>query len=239
MQTTLKHFRSSPLWLIGLFVIFAEGISAIAAIQLSGWPQQALVVFVIAYASLVTLAFFCFLWWKPENFYSPADYTQTTPQDFVRAIRRLPSEVKSDVNNFSSNPGDKVTLFKLLNNLLREEVKQHIVLMARNRTSIETSKFNEHGHTHNYEFLLRNGSVSAGIFDPRAFLKSLDGTDMVIVRGDQRTISLLPEGEEFASWLIQHGLDAESFQSEQGCWGEPFSLVEMFKKKAELLKKDA
>lgn len=57
----LKHFRSSPLWLIGLFIIFAQATAGIAAVKIDGWPQAALVIFVISYSTVVTAVFF----WVP------------------------------------------------------------------------------------------------------------------------------------------------------------------------------
>ena len=230
----LKHFRGSPLWLIGLFVIFAEGISAIAAIQLDGWKQGALVIFVIAYASLVTLMFFAFLWKKPENFYSPVDYASTTPQEFVHTLRgSVPTNIADAVANLREDPNSKSKRFRLLANLLPEEAKQHLVLMAKTGNPIHTTTESEHGLTHHYQFLQHNGGMSLGWFSPLSFLRHLDGTDTVILTGDKKEIKLLPEGEEFANWLIDNKLDASSFQSEIGGWGEKFDPAAIMKKHLE------
>ncbi|WP_334181095.1 hypothetical protein DOP62_14325 (plasmid) [Synechococcus elongatus PCC 11801] len=217
----LKDFRSSPLWLIGLFVIFAEGVATVAAVQLSGSSQDLLVKFVISYASIVTLVFFGFLRFKPGNLYSPSDYGNISPQEFNNALRgSVPQPVQDAFKNLSEDPSSQNKRFRLLSNLLPEEVKQHLVLMKRNNTSIDISGISEYRLTHRYEILKRDGGISVGIFSPSKFLKALDGTDTVILTGDQKEIRLLPDGDSFAEWLIDNRLDAESFRSDIGGWGE-------------------
>lgn len=224
MAEVMKYFRGSPLWLISLFVLFAEGISAIAAIQLNGWPQGALVIFVISYASVVTAVFFLFLWLKPENFYSPSDYVETRPAEFIAALRGLPDNIEEGIASVSEDPLDKVKRFMLLSNLLKENVKQHLVLMARSNGQILIpGRENFLGQKlFSYEFLQRDGTFSFGTLPVDEFVKSFQGTDMLLVSADTKKILLQPAGQDFADWLISNELDAEKMNADSGGWGQPF-----------------
>lgn len=146
----LKYFKGSPLWLIGLFVLFAEATSAIAAVKLDGWPQQALVIFVIAYATVVTAIFFLFLWFKPENFYAPSDYGDVSPESYVNALRGLPSETINAVVNLEDNPFDQDALFALMDALVPEETKQHLILVSKLGGILDVSNADERGNTHTH-----------------------------------------------------------------------------------------
>jgi hypothetical protein len=224
MAEVMKYFRGSPLWLISLFVLFAEGISAIAAIQLKGWAQGALVIFVISYATIVTLVFFLFLWLKPENFYSPSDYVETKPAEFIAALRGLPDSIEKGIASVSEDPLDKTKKFMLLSNLLKEDVKQHLVLMARSNGRLEVpDRQNFLGQKIlPYEFLQRDGTLSLGTLPVDEFVRSFQGTEMMLVSADRKKILLQPAGQEFADWLISNELDAEKMNSDSGGWGQPF-----------------
>lgn len=215
----LKYFRASPLWLIGLFIIFAQATAAVAAVQIDGWPQNALVIFVISYSTIVTFTFFLFLWLKPENFYGPSEYGDIRPDHYASALKGLPKETAEAVNKVGLNPLDEDALFELMDSLITEHVKQHLVLMKRSDNKLDISNPDERGWTHDYEIVTRNKGVSFGVFEPSKFMKQLKGTDLVKVNKNKKEIYLTKRGEKFAQWLIENEKDAETFNSDVGRWG--------------------
>lgn len=228
----LKHFRSSPLWLIGLFIIFAQGTAGVAAVQIDGWPQAALVIFVISYSAVVTLVFFAFLWFKPENFYGPSEYSEISPAAFANALRGMPQETAQAVANFESNPMNEEALFSLMDNLLPEDVKQHVILLHK-EGEIDISEPDEMGWTHGYEFITRTKGVSFGSFDPRKFLSKLAGTNLISLSGSRKKIFITERGRQFAEWLISHEKDAETFKSDIGSWGKDQRAIDVIKQQEE------
>ena len=232
----LKHFKSSPLWLIGLFILFAEATAGLAAVKISGWPQAALVVFVISYSTVVTAVFFSFLWFKPENFYGPSEYEGVSPELYAKALKGLPIETAEAVTKLELNPLDTDALFSLMDNLISEPEKQHIVLMRRSAGKLDISNPNADGLTHSYEIITRNKGVSFGGFSPVSFLQKLAGTDLVTISGGRDKLLLTTRGEMFADWLIEHEKDAETFNSDLGNWGKAQSAFEVLKERSEMNK---
>jgi len=227
----LRYFKSSPLWLIGLFILFAEATAGLAAVKIGGWPQAALVIFVISYSTVVTLIFFTFLWWKPENFYGPSEYGDISPELYAKALKGLPTDTAQAVTRFESNPFDKDALFSLIDNLLPEEAKQHIVLMRKQNNLLDISNIDENGFTHRYELITRGKGVSVGIFSPANFLQKVNGTELVSVSGGQDKIMLTERGKLFADWLIEQEKDAETFNSDKGRWGKEQSVADFMKER--------
>lgn len=227
----LKHFKSSPLWLIGLFIIFAQATAGVAAVKIEGWPQAALVIFVIAYSTVVTGIFFAFLWFKPENFYGPSEYGVISPESYAKALRGVPNETAQAVAEYETNPRDEDALFNLMDNLLKEDEKQHLVLMRRNDDQLDISNINEHGFTHRYEIITRNKGISLGLFSPGDFLRKLKGTDLVLVSGGNVKLFLTERGKAFAQWLITHEKDAETFNSDKGKWGKEQTASDAMKER--------
>lgn len=225
----LKHFKSSPLWLIGLFVLFAEATSAVAAVKLDGWPQQALVIFVIAYSTVVTAIFFLFLWFKPENFYAPSEYGEISPESYVRALRGLPDDAVNAVVTLEDNPFDKEALFSLMEHLISEDVKQHLILISRIGGELDISRPNPNDRTHSYEIVTRQKGISFGTFSPREFLAKLEGTQLVMTTEGESKLRLTNRGSQFVKWLVEHEKDAKMFWSDMGGWGERKSLPDLMK----------
>lgn len=226
----LRYFKSSPLWLIGLFIIFAQGTATVAAVKVEGRPQTALVIFVITYSAVVTVIFFIFLWLKPENLYGPSEYGEISPESFVKMLKGFPNETASAVVKFDKNPNDPSALFALMDNLIAEDAKQHLILMRKNKDLLDISNTNTIGFTHNYEFITRNKGLSVGLFSPSSFLQKLKGTDLVRLSGGQDKILLTEKGESFADWLIQHERDAEAFKSVKGSWGKIQTISDVMDK---------
>ena len=227
----LKHFRSSPLWLIGLFIIFAQATAGIAAVQIEGWPQAALVVFVIAYSTIVTGVFFSFLWFKPENFYGPTEYSDISPQSYADALRGLPEDTAEAIEQRGEHPNDRDASFRLMDNLLQEYVKQHLVFMRKNDDELPLGEIDEHGHSHKYEIITRGKGVTFGWFSPQKFVQQLAGTNLVAVSGGKDKLFLTDEGKSFADWLISHEKDAETFESDKGRWGVQQSAKDVMKER--------
>jgi len=229
----LKHFKSSPLWLIGLFIIFAQGTAGVAAVKISGWPQEALVIFVISYSTLVTAVFFAFLWHKPENFYGPSEYDKISPESFAKALKRIPKQTLDAVKNLEENPSSDDAMFELMDNIFPEDIKQHIVHMLNDEGRLNIENTDESGYTHRYEIITKQKGISFGAFSPRKFLNSLDGTNLVRLSGDQKIIHLSKRGRDFGEWLVEHGKDAETFNSSIGSWGVEQSAMELMKGRLE------
>lgn len=229
----MKNFKSSPLWMIAFFMTFAEGTAGFAVSQTDGATQDWLVIFVIAYAVVVTGVFFGFLWFRPANFYAPSEYGDMPPREFAQALGGVPVETARAVEEAQRNPFDHEAVFELLDNLLPEDVKQHVVLLNRTGGAFDVSNIDENGHTHRYEIILRSKGISMGLFSPRKFLNRLDGTGFAKVSGAHDKILLTERGKQFAEWLTKHEKDAETFSSGIGQWGPKQTVSEVMRAQAE------
>lgn len=217
--------------MIGLFISFAEATAGLAAVKIDGWPQAALVIFVISYSTVVTTIFFCFLWFKPENFYGPSEYGDITPENYVKALRGLPLETAKAVMRFESNPSDEDALFSLMDNLVAEDAKQHLVLLRKLGDKLDISDANEQGFTHRYEIVTRGKGVSMGLFSPASFFQKLKGTELVSLSGGGDKLLLTERGKKFVDWLINHEKDAETFNSVKGRWGKEQNIADVMKER--------
>ncbi|SRR5712691_8468597 len=227
----LQHFKGSPLWLIGLFILFAEATAGLAAVKIEGWPQAALVIFVISYSTVVTAVFFAFLWFKPENFYGPTEYGEMSPETYAKALKGLPTETALAVSRVEQNPYDADALFTLMDNLIAEDSKQHIILMRKSGDKLDVSNINDQGFTHRYEIVTRGKGFSVGLFSPGSFYQKLQGTELVTVSGGKDKFLLTERGKKFADWLVEHEKDAETFNSEKGRWGKEQSVADVMKER--------
>lgn len=91
----------NPLWIVSLFLSFAQFVAGVAATQVADWKQGALVVFVIAFPVAVMAAFFAILWKRPYVLYAPGDFTKTTSVsqyvDAMNSASRASAEAIEDV----------------------------------------------------------------------------------------------------------------------------------------------
>lgn len=227
----MKNFKNSPLWMIAFFMTFAEGTAGFAVSQTEGATQDWLVVFVISYAAVVTIIFFCFLWFRPGNFYAPSEYGDMPPAEFAKALGGVPVETAKAVEDAQRNPFNQEAVFELLDNLLPEEVKQHIVLMSRTG-SLDVTSLDENGHTHHYEIILRSKGMAMGLFSPEKFLQRLNGTGFAKVSGARDKILLTERGKQFAEWIAKHEKDAETFNSDIGQWGPKQTVADVMSAQA-------
>lgn len=229
----MKKFSNSPLRLIALFMTIAEGAAGYAVTQVSGTAQIALLIFYIGYAIVVTFAFFLFLWFRPANFYAPFEYSDVQPADYAQALSGLPSDTKKALEASKQNPLDEDAIFKIMDTLLPEETKQHLIFMSNNSNILDLPERDENGHTHSYQIILRNQGVSAGLFSPQKFLAKLDGMELVTYQHTGKKLFLSERGQRFASWLLKHERDAETFMSDLGRWGKEQSVSEVMDKQFE------
>ncbi|HAS8124490.1 TPA: hypothetical protein I7665_20600, partial [Vibrio vulnificus] len=212
------NFRNSPLWLIGFFILFAEATAGIAAINISGWPQGALVIFVIAYSTVVTCIFFAFLWFKPENFYGPSEYPQgLTPQMYIDALKGLPINTVEAVSKLESGDLNNQQLFTVLDNLIPNGEKQVLISLYKNdgHLSFDTEL--------NYQFITEKKGYSTGWLEVAELNQKLQGTELLIASAHGLILS--EKGKAFALWLVEHGKQAKAFTSNVGDWGDKELII--------------
>ncbi len=77
----------NPLSIIGLFVGLVEGGLAYSFGVSSGFLQISVLVFMAIFAVGIAATFFVFLWKRPWVFYPPSEYSDTSVQAFVNAMR--------------------------------------------------------------------------------------------------------------------------------------------------------
>ena len=229
----MKNFKNSPLWVIAFFMTIAEAAAGYALTQVSGTVQTSLLVFFIGYALIVTGGFFAFLWYKPANFYAPSEYGEVPPSEYAQALAGVPSETVRAVEAARKNPLDDDAVFNVVDVLLPEDIKQHLIFMAKNGDQLTLPADYEGGHTHRYEFVLRNQGISVGIFDPNAFVSRLNGTGLVTLPSTREKIFLTGRGQRFTEWLLKHERDAETFDSDLGRWGKVQSVKDVMSRQIE------
>jgi hypothetical protein len=233
----LKHFKSSPLWLIGLFALIADGMAALAAVNLSGWAQGVMVIFVIVYIAAVTSTFFLFLWKKPQNFYSPSDYRDLPPRDFVSGLQGLPKEAATEFKLLEANPSEVDVLYSLMSKLMSETIKQHLILIMKIGQLDISERIDRYRTSHRYVYVLRDGGNAAGMFVPEEMLRKLEGTELLDM-SDANIIRLTKRGSDLASWLIRNAHDAKYFYSNKGSWGNKQNIDPEISKWIDLQDKD-
>jgi tetratricopeptide (TPR) repeat protein len=94
-QQSLKLM--TPLLLVAGFLSLTELIVGAAATQVSGVPQNVLIVFVCIFPMLVAGAFFYTLWHKPFVFYPPSDFGATqNVGEYVQAMQGRSAQTPSE-----------------------------------------------------------------------------------------------------------------------------------------------
>lgn len=218
-QRTKLPSKITPLWIIATFVTLTETVLSFALTQVAGGVQIALTTFVIFYALLVASAFFVILWNRPYVFYSPSEFGETDPKTFIEAMRgQLPERVVeqlSMVERIEASPGDQTAQFALINSLIDEPVRQHLILMHEKNVTFTLSEFG----WHRYETGTAGSSWAGGGMSGKDLCKKLDGTGLISVTTKGPSVELTDMGHRFAQWLIDSGEKAEFLQTPFGGWG--------------------
>ena len=214
--------KVTPLWIVAAFVTLTEAVLGYALTQVTGGVQIALTTFVIAFALVVAGAFFLILWNRPYVFYSPSEYGSIDPKAFVSALRpEVPLKIFEQVQLVASiekDPADTDAQFSLIDSMLDEIHRQHLILMHESKCELPYGEF---WFGHIYEMEYSNGGAASGGFDGRSFLKKLEGTGFVTLLPKGPMISLTESGHRFARWLVDHDKKADFLHTSFGGWGEP------------------
>lgn len=210
--------RVTPLWIVAAFVTLTETVLGYALTQVSGGVQIALTSFVIVFALLVAGAFFFILWSRPYVFYSPAEYGTTDPKHFVDAMKGiLPDRVADQIAEAKANPEDDSAQFALMDSLLDDAIRQHLILMRDKNLSIPVTDF----WGPPFETGAADRSWMTGVISGREIAKKLAGSGLVIIEPKGPSVQLTDLGSKFADWLVATGKRNEFYSSQLGGWGAP------------------
>lgn len=154
--------------------------------------QVALTVFVILFAILVAVAFFMILWHRPFVFYSPSEYGDVDPTKFIHAIKQPPSSGIAQqvelVREIEQNPDNRDAQHNLVNSLLDENFRQHIILMHEKGVDLPYADT----YSHKFQLGTRDKHFGNGVFPSRDFVNKLEGTPF----GDKKDSPTPPEDGE-------------------------------------------
>ena len=209
--------KLSPLWIISIFVTFTETVLGYAVTKTDSWIQGALAIFVMLFAIGIASAFFYILWHKPFHFYSPADFGNMSPKDFVDAIQGSP--VVQQAAKVANNPTDTTAIYQLLDSILDNTFKQHLIFMAEKNVQFPYVPW---GQT--YQHGTRGKGWASGGFQGDEFLQKLNGTGFIeLIPSAPPKLQITEKGKSFVEWLVKNGRKAEFYTSPLGGWGVPFS----------------
>jgi len=208
----------TPLWIVAAFVTLTERVLGIAVTQVTGGVQIALTCFVIAFALGAAGAFFFILWYRPYVFYSPAEYGRTDPKHFVDAMRGIvPDQIVERVRDAEAKPKDDTAQFALMDSLIDEAIRQHVLLMWVKNVTIPLSEY----WGNRFETGKTNGSWMSGGISGREITKKLGGSGLVLIEPSGLSVQLTELGARFADWLATTGKQNDFYTSELGGWGTP------------------
>lgn len=210
--------RVTPLWIVAAFVTLTEAVLGIAVTQVTGGVQIALTGFVIVFALLVSGAFFFILWNRPYVFYSPAEYGGTDPKHFVDAMRGIvPDQIVERVRDAEAKPKDDSAQFALMDSLIDEAVRQHLLLMHDKKVKIPITDY----WGGRFETGKGDGSWMSGTISGREIAKRLGGSGLVTIEPSGPSVQLTDMGDRFAAWLAINGRRNDFYTSHLGGWGTP------------------
>lgn len=87
----------SPLWVISVFLTFAETVLGYAVTQTQATVQMILTGFVVLFPTFICIAFFRILWKRPYVLYPPGEYGGPSVTSFVEAMKEGSSKhIQSD-----------------------------------------------------------------------------------------------------------------------------------------------
>ena len=218
----MAKWRVTPLGIVATFVTLTETVLGLALTQVANGVQVALTVFVIVFALLVAGAFFIILWFRPFVFYSPSEFGDVDPKSFIDAMRgRLPERVSEQISmaeQVEARPTDQSAQFRLIDSLIDEAVRQHIILMHEKDIPLQIGDF----FGHYYETGKQGKGWSTGSMSGQTFCEKLNGTGLIELASKGSAIQLSKMGHEFAKWLIDSGMKATFLSTPLGGWGVPY-----------------
>jgi hypothetical protein len=208
--------KITPLWIVATFVTLTETVLGVAVTQVTGGVQVALTCFVIIFAVLVASAFFAILWSRPYVFYSPSEYGETDPRGFIDAMRgRLPDQIAQQIEEAEAMPQDEAAQFALIDGLIDDAIRQHLILMREKMVSIPITEY----FVVRFETGKANGSWMSGGISGTEIVKKVGGSGLVSIDVTGPSVKLTEMGIRFASWLVEKGRRNDYYASKLGGWG--------------------
>ena len=217
--------KITPLWIIAAFVTMTEATLGYAVTKTVGGVQVSLTVFVILFAILVAVGFFMILWHRPFVFYPPSEYGDIDPRLFIDAISKsvspgVAAQVEL-VREIERNPTNQSAQFGLVNSLLDETFRQHIILMSEQNVDIPLNDM----FSHNYSHGTKDKYFGNGMFSSREFVQKLEGTKFLEPIQDHGIkVRITEQGKAFAKWLVDNGHKADFIKTQFGGWGIPLAF---------------
>jgi hypothetical protein len=213
----LDKGRITPLTIIASFLGVAETVTGVVATQVSDGVQIAMTVFVVGFPVLVLAAFFAILWNRPWVFYSPAEYGGHDAKTYVDAMRQrgVPTAIADKITTAESKPEDEEPRFSLIDSLIDEPVRQHLILMDEQKTRIPFSGFFGPRYEIGSGLAFASGSISG-----QELCKNLNGTELIELSTDGPSVVLTDIGHRFAKWLVNNERKAAFMKSDLGGWGQ-------------------
>lgn len=209
--------KITPLWIVAAFVTLTESVLGIALTQVTNGVQIALTAFVIIFALFVSSMFFLILWSRPYVFYSPAEYGGIDPKGFIDAMRgKIPDQLVHQISEAEAKPTDNTVQFVLIDSLIDEAIRQHVILMNEKHVSIPI--LDSFGTR--FETGKANNSWMSGGISGREIGKRLGGSQLIDVDLANTSIHLTELGQKFARWLVETGKRNDYYSSNLGGWGE-------------------
>jgi len=220
-STLPPKWKVTPLGIVAAFVTLTEAVLGFAVTQVTGGVQVALATFFIVFAILVAGAFFAILWYKAYVFYPPSEYGDADPTKFIDAMKgSVPSRIAQQiemVNLLEQSPQNAEATFKLIDSLIDESIRQHLILMREKNVALP---FRSEIFGHRFELAKNDGHFQFGGISGKEIAEKLKGTDLVRIDSSDLKVHLTDLGVSFADWLVQTNRKADYFKTFFGGWGE-------------------
>lgn len=175
----------------------------------------------IVFALLVAGAFFAILWYKAYVFYPPSEYGDSDPTKFIDAMKgpvptRIAQQIEM-VNRLEQSPQNAEATFKLIDSLVDESIRQHLILMREKNVALP---FREEFFGQRFELAKNDGHFQTGGISGKEIAEKLKGTDLVRIDSSDLKVHLSELGISFADWLVQTNRKADYLRTFFGGWGE-------------------
>ncbi len=134
---------------------------------------------------------------------------------------KLPERVTEQIDmveQVEARPSDQSAQFKLINSLIDEPARQHIILMAEIDLQMRIDDF----FGVPYETGTEGRGWTTGSMSGKNLCEKLNGTGLIELGNKGAAIQLSKAGRDFAKWLTDSGLKATFLTTPLGSWGKPF-----------------